>query len=63
MFEELTGESLEELGYQRSTKTGKATFGMRLFRAQYRAVFETKHYLRTRTSAGRLLVSGDLSKM
>jgi hypothetical protein len=63
MFEELTGESLEELGYKRSTKIEKASLGMSLFRAQYRVVFDAKLYLRTKTSIGRLLVNRDLSKM
>jgi hypothetical protein len=62
-FEELTGEGLEELGYERSTKAEKATWGMSLFRAQYRAVFEAKLYLRTKTPMGQLLVNRDFSKM
>ncbi len=62
-FEELVGGSLEDLGYERSNKAGKTTLGLRLFRAQYRAVFEAKFYLRTRTPLGRWLISRNLSKM
>jgi hypothetical protein len=62
-FEELVGESLEGLGYERSTKAGKTSLGLSLFRSQYRAVFKAKSYLRTRTPLGRLLISRDLSKM
>src|SRR5271168_1188251 len=52
MFEELAGKSLEDLGYKRSTIAGKASLGTSFFRAQYRAVFEAKFYLRTKTSIG-----------
>jgi hypothetical protein len=37
--------------------------GLRAFRAQYRAYFEAKFCLRTRTPLGRFLVTGDLSNM
>jgi hypothetical protein len=63
MFEELTGESLEELGYQRLNKARKASPAVSFFRAQYVATFETKFYLRTKTPLGRLFVDSDLSKM
>jgi hypothetical protein len=62
-FEELVGGSLEGFGYERSTKGGKTSLGLSLFRAQYRALFEAKYYLRAKTPLGRLLISRDLSKM
>jgi LPS sulfotransferase NodH len=63
MFDGLVGETLEELGYQPSTGVGKGSVGLALFRAQYRALFETKHYARTKTPLGRLMITRDLSKM
>jgi sulfotransferase family protein len=61
-FELLVGGMLEELGYERSIRPGKAGLGLSLFRAQYRAAFAGKHYLRTQTPLARLLVTHDLSK-
>lgn len=63
MFEQLVGETLEELGYEPSSTGGKAGLGLALFRAQYRALFEAKLYARTKTPLGRLLITRDLLKM
>jgi hypothetical protein len=62
-FEALVGKTLDELGYERSAPAAKAPLGGSVFRAQYRALFEAKHYLRARTPLGRWLVSRDLSTM
>lgn len=62
MFNGLVRGTLEELGYELSG-AGKASLALELFRAQYRALFEAKHYARTKTPLGRLLITRDLSKM
>jgi LPS sulfotransferase NodH len=61
-FEELVGQSLKEFGYELSEKTDSEN-SWNFFRAQYRAWFEAKHYLRTKTPLGRVLVTRDLSKV
>lgn len=63
MFEELVGESLQELGYARSTEADPGRLALSFLRAQYDAVFEAKFYLKTRTPLGRFLVTRDLSKV
>ncbi len=62
IFEELVGETLDELGYERSTKR-KASLGLNFFHAQYRTFFESKFYLRSKTPLGRLFITRDLSKV
>jgi hypothetical protein len=61
--EELLGRSLKEFGYKPSEKADSESSAWSFFRAQYRAWFEAKHYLRTKTPLGRVLVSRDLSKV
>lgn len=62
MFDGLVGEALRELGYEPLAGAG-ISLGLALFRAQYRALFETKHYARTKTPLGRLFITSNLSKM
>jgi hypothetical protein len=62
-FEELLGEALPELGYTVETKARKRSASLRMLRAQYRAFFDAKLYLKTRTPIGRLLVTRDLSRL
>jgi hypothetical protein len=62
-FEELAGDGLAEWGYERLTTAQKRGFGATLFRSQYRAFFESKLYLKTKTPLGRFLTTRDLSKM
>lgn len=62
-FEGLVGNTLRDLGYPLETGAITNRLGLRAFRAQYRAYFEAKFYLRTRTPLGRFLVTGDLSNM
>lgn len=63
MFDELAGETLQELGYEKANMGDADIKPWSLWRTQYRALFEAKFYLRTRTPLSRLLVSRDLSKM
>jgi hypothetical protein len=63
MFEGLVGDSLRDFGYALETKAVTKTLGLSAFRSQYRAYFEAKFCLRTRTPLGRFLVSGDFSKL
>lgn len=62
-FESLTGQTLQELGYECSDKAKHQKLSFGLFRAQYEAFFRGKFYLKTRTPLGRYLVSRDLSRM
>jgi hypothetical protein len=59
-LERLVGSTLEELGYELSTKTSSCS-GLARMRAAYRLYFEGKQYLKTRTPAGRRFVKRDLS--
>jgi hypothetical protein len=61
--EELVGGGLKQFGYEPSEKTNSESASWNLFRAQYRAWFEAKHYLRTKTPLARVLVTRDLSKV
>jgi hypothetical protein len=63
MFDELAGETLKEVGYEPSSEGNQHRSGWNAWRAQYRAFFEAKFYLRTRTPLSRLLVTRDLSKV
>jgi hypothetical protein len=64
IFEELLGDALPEFGYPMETKADKKRrVGLRMLRAQYRAFFDAKLFLRTRTPLGRLLVTRDLSRL
>lgn len=62
-FEELVGDGLTEFGYARETKVQRRRMSLRLLRAEYRALFDGKLYLKTRTQLGRLLVNSDLSRL
>jgi hypothetical protein len=62
-FEQLAGETLKKFGYEPSGRITSETSAENFFRAQYRAWFEAKHYLRTKTALGRFLVTRDLSKV
>jgi hypothetical protein len=59
-LERLVGGTLEELGYELSTKTSSRSELERM-RDAYRLYFEGKQYLKTRTPAGRWFVKRDLS--
>jgi Sulfotransferase family len=60
VLETLTGGALDDLGYERSTKVPRSLDLARM-RASYRAYFESKQYLKTRTPAGKWLVKRNLS--
>jgi len=62
MFEGLVGDTLEELGYPLAT-TGKRLndSNLRRKRSLYRAYFDSKLYLKTKTPLGKMLVTRDLS--
>lgn len=59
-LESLAGGTLEQLGYELSTKASDHSDLTRM-RATYRLYFECKQYLKTRTPAGKLFVKRDLS--
>jgi len=59
-LESLVGGTLQQLGYELSTK-GSRRFDLASMRAAYRLCFESKQYLKTRTPAGKLLVTRNLS--
>ena len=59
-LEKLVGGTLLELGYELTTKA-LSCFELARFRAAYRLYFESKQYLKTRTPAGKWLVTRDLS--
>jgi hypothetical protein len=59
-LESLVGATLQELGYELSTKASNH-FDLASMRATYRRYFEIKQYLKTRTPAGRWFVKRDLS--
>lgn len=60
ILEALTGDTLDDLGYERSTKIPRS-FDLGRMRASYRAYFEIKQYLKTRTPVGKWFVKRDLS--
>jgi hypothetical protein len=60
VLETLTGDTLDELGYERSTQVPRS-LDLRRMRASYRAYFESKQYLKTRTPAGKWFVKRNLS--
>jgi hypothetical protein len=64
VLEALTGSALDDLGYERGTKVPRSSsFASDLgrMRALYRAYFESKQYLKTRTPAGKWFVKRNLS--
>lgn len=60
VLETLTGDTLDDLGYERNTKLSRS-FELASMRTSYRAYFETKQYLKTRTPAGKWFVKRNLS--
>jgi Sulfotransferase family len=62
-FESLVGRTLEENGYELAIKNGEPVHrpDLQLLRASYRAYFDTKLYLKSKTPLGRMLVTRDLS--
>jgi len=62
-FEELVVDTLDSLGYERSTAKGGRSARLALLRLEYRALFEAKLRLKMQTPLGRLLVTSDLSNM
>jgi hypothetical protein len=63
VFEGLVGGALEDLGYERSVKAKTTMLPLHLLRIQYRASFEAKFQLRTKTPLGAMLLTRDLSKL
>jgi Sulfotransferase family len=63
MFEELVGGTMQELGYRLAVqdRTGLERGKLKRMRALYRRYFDSKLYLKTRTRAGRMFVTRDLS--
>lgn len=63
VFESLVGSSLEANGYKLATSNRDALrrADLQFLRATYHAYFDTKLYLKARTSLGRLFVTRDLS--
>lgn len=61
-MEQLVGGTLTELGYARGgTATGRTSATLATTRTLYRALFDTKRFLKARTPAGRWFVTRDLS--
>ena len=63
MFEGLVGDTLQELGYPLAT-TGQPHVDhskLQRKRSLYRAYFDSKLYLKTKTPLGKLLIMRDLS--
>lgn len=61
-MEQLVGGTLTELGYALGGSSGRsASASLATTRALYRAMFDTKRFLKARTPAGRWLVTRDLS--
>jgi len=63
IFEELVGETLQELGYTRSTEGDEGRLGSSMLRAEYRAMFNAKFFLKTKTPLGHFLVTRDFSNL
>lgn len=63
VFEQLVGDTLDELGYGRSTPKGNHNAALALLRHQYRAFLELKFRVKAQTPLGKLLVTRDLSNM
>jgi hypothetical protein len=59
-LESLVGGTLQQLGYELSTKASRR-LDLTSMRAAYRMYFDSKQYLKTRTPAGRWFVTRDLS--
>lgn len=54
-LEALIGRSLQEFGYEMVSKNkAQLNMGLKRMRATYRAMFETKHWLKSKTWVGRL---------
>ena len=62
-FEELVGDGVTEFGYAREMKVQRRRMSLRLLRAEYRALFDAKLYLKTKTPLGRVLVTSNLSRL
>ncbi|HTT25172.1 MAG TPA: sulfotransferase [Candidatus Sulfotelmatobacter sp.] len=62
-FENLVGDSLARLSYERSTPKQSTGLGWTIFRAQYKAFFEGKFRIKVQTPLGKFLVTRDLSNM
>jgi len=62
-FEGLVGDGLLEFGYPLESKAATKAPGVSAIRWQYRAYFELKFRLRTKTPLARFLVTQDFSKL
>ncbi|HMK21034.1 MAG TPA: sulfotransferase [Terriglobales bacterium] len=60
MLESLTGDTLLELGYSLGSRASRKQ-ELAFLRSTYRSYFATKFYLKTKTPAGKWLVTRDLS--
>jgi hypothetical protein len=60
VLETLAGDTLDDLGYERSTRVPRSLDLARM-RASYRVYFESKQYLKTKTPAGKWFVKRNLS--
>ncbi len=60
VLETLTGDTLDNLGYERNTRASRS-LDLASMRASYRAYFESKQYLKTRTPLGKWFVKRNLS--
>ncbi len=58
VFESMTGETLENLGYELAARKTRGSIGMR---AAYEAVYSAKLWMKQYTPMGRVLISDDLS--
>lgn len=63
MFEDLVGDRLQQFGYARETNPSAERLRASILRTQYRAVFDTKLYLRTKVPWARFLITSDLSRL
>jgi hypothetical protein len=63
IFESLVGHTLEENGYEPAVQNRDRVHrpGLQLLRASYKAYFDAKLYLKSKTRLGRMLVTRDLS--
>jgi len=59
-IETLVGRTLRRLGYELRT-SGSISAGLAAMRSVYRAYFDSKHFLKTRTLGGKWLVTRNLS--
>jgi hypothetical protein len=61
-LERLAGRTLEQLGYELSTRPSRR-WNLARMRAAYRLYFESKQILKTRTPAAKWLVSRNLARL